>query len=124
MSEYKIPSDEDFERADKWMEEQDRHLSQVCERVKSLFKSKCRLHNIYLLWQRDVDFRTYVFFKKNSDLEACKSNGIVTSIESAVYDELERFGRGKRGEIEVAFEYDSHENVTKNYDGDYLLRLR
>lgn len=124
MSKYKIPSDEDFAKADKWMAEQDRHLTQVCENVKGRFLSVCPLHNVYLLWQRDVNFRAYVFFQRDADVVDCKANGITTAIETAVYEELERYGRGKRGEIVVAFEYDSDENVDKNYDGDYLLRLR
>jgi hypothetical protein len=124
MPNYKIPSDEDFARADKWMAERDRHLTQVCENVKQRFMSKCPLHNVYVLWQRDVDFRAYIFFKTDADVTLCKDNGTTTLLEDAVYEELERFGRGKRGDIVVAFEYDSDENVDKNYDGDYLLRLR
>ena len=121
---YKIPSDEDFARADKLMVERDRHLMGVCENVKRRFTRSCPLHNVYVLWQRDVDFRAYIFFKKDKDVEDCKENGTMKAIEDAVYEELERHGRGKRGEIAVAFEWDSDENVDNRYDGDYLLRLR
>lgn len=124
MAKYKIPSDEDFAKADKLMEERDRDLAQVCEAVKTRFRTSCPLHNVHVLWQRDVDFRAYIFFTKDSDIELCTENGATTMIEDAMYEELERCGRGKRGEIEVAFEWDSDENVERNYDGDYLLRLR
>jgi hypothetical protein len=120
----RLPSEEDLDRAKRKMAERDRHLTQVCENVKNRFLSNCPLHNVYILWQRDVDFRAYVFFNTDTDVVECKSNGTITAIESAVYEELERFGRGKRGEIVVAFEYDSNENVDRKYEGDYLLRLR
>lgn len=84
----------------------------------------CPLHNVYILWQRDVDFRAYVFFKMDHDIQECKINGITTAIEDAVYEELARYGRGKRADIVVAFEFDSDENVDRNFDGDYLYRLR
>jgi hypothetical protein len=118
-----IPSDEDFARAKRKMAERDRNLTQVSANLKRRFMSICPLHNIYVLWQRDVDFRIYVFFKTDKDIEICKGNGIVGQIEDCAYDELERAGRGKRGAITVAFEYDSDENVDRNFDGDYLYRL-
>ena len=37
---------------------------------------------------------------------------------------LEEFGRGKRGELNVQFEFDSFENVKKNFEGSYFLRMR
>ena len=40
-----------------------------------------------------------------------------------VYAALERAGRGKRPDISVAFEFDSDENVTANFEGDYFLRF-
>jgi hypothetical protein len=120
----KIPSDEEFARADRMMAERDRNLSQVSANVKRRFANRCPLHNVYVLWQRDVDFRIYVFFQKDKDIDLCKVNGIVGQIEDCAYEELERAGRGKRGAITVAFEYDSDENVDRNFDGDYLYRLR
>ena len=119
-----VPSEADLARAKRKMAERDQNLSQVCEKVKIEFMNNCPLHNVYLLWQRDVDFRAYVFFRKEKDIESCQSDGTTIAIENAVYAELERFGRGKRGEIVVDFQYDSDENVVKKYGGDYLLRLR
>jgi hypothetical protein len=119
-----IPSDEDFARAKKFMSERYQNLDAVENAVKLRVGSHCPLHGLYLLAQEDVDFRIYVFFDADGDIERCKENGTTTTIETAAYEELERFGRGKREEIKVAFEYDSHENVIKNYDGDYMFRLR
>ena len=83
-----IPSDEDFDRADRLMAERDRNLDKVSTNVKHYFMSVCPLHNFYIIWQRDVAFRAYVFFKKDKDIEACKSSGIVQEITDFVYAEL------------------------------------
>ncbi len=119
-----IPSDEDFARADRLMEERSRNLDKISESVKQRFTLICALHNCYILSQRDVDFRAYVFFEEDKDIKACENSGICQEIEDLVYAELERVGRGKKGDITVAFEFDSDENVTANFEGDYFLRLR
>lgn len=119
-----IPSDEEFARAKRLMAKESRNLDRVSENVKKRFKMQCPLHNIYILSQRDVDFRTYVFFKEDKDIEACRRSGVVQDLIDSVYEELERAGRGKRGEITVDFEFDSDENVDRNFEGDYFLRLR
>lgn len=118
------PSEEDFARAKRKMAERDRHLVDVSRNVMARFLTICPLYKVFTIWQRDVDFRAYVFFKKDADVVVAKRDGTTIAIEDAVYEELERFGRGKRGEIVVAFEYDSDENVDRIFNGDYLSRLR
>ena len=118
-----IPSDEEFARAHELDDEDWRGLNAVSERVEAAFKNRCPLHYFYLMPQRE-GFRAYVFFQRNKDVEECASNGTTQAIIDFVYEELERAGRGRRDEIEVAFEFDSDENVKANYEGDYFLRLR
>ena len=120
----KIPSSEEFARASKHMEVRFRNLDNVCENVLHQYRSRCALHELWILPQRDVDFRVYVFFEKNKDIEVCQRNGIEQEIINAVYSELEAAGRGKQADLTVAFEFDSDENATMNFDGDYFLRLR
>lgn len=119
-----IPTPEEFERASRIMREKSRNLDEVCNSVRDRFETLCPLHEFFILDQRDVDFRAYVFFKTNMQLKAAKSSSIKDEIKRFVYSELERLGRGKQGEIKVAFEFDSHENVEANFEGDYYLRLR
>jgi hypothetical protein len=57
-------------------------------------------------------------------LEKAADSGVTDDIGDFIYAELERVGRGTRGEITVAFEFDSDENVQEHFEGDYLLRLR
>lgn len=119
-----IPSDEEFERASQLMEMRSRGLDEVRESVKRYFAVQCPLNEVFILPQRDVDFRSYVFFEKNDDIENGKRNRVVQSIEDFVYQELERVGRGKREKLSVVFEWDFYENVVANFEGDYFLRLR
>lgn len=119
-----IPSDEDFARADGLDKERSRNLDKVCKNVIQHVRRICPLHDFWLLPQRDVDFRAYVFFAKDKDIQECQRSGIVQQITDIVYAELERAGRGKRGEITVALELDSDENVQATFHGNYFLRLR
>ena len=118
-----VPSDEDFERAKRLDREDSRGLEQVSENVTRRFKDRCPLHAFCILSQRDVDFRAYVFLEKDKDIETCRKSRVLEDLTSFVFEELERAGRGSRAEINVACEFDSHENVEANFDGDYLFRL-
>jgi len=118
------PSEEDFERAKRLARERARGLDSVCARVEERFGVQASLHSIYILPQRDVDFRAYVFFRTNDDLDRAEGTEVAQEIRDFVVTELERAGRGSKGEITVAFELDSDENVEANFEGDYLLRLR
>jgi hypothetical protein len=148
-----IPSEEDFKRAHRYVQECNRNLDRVHDRVIRRLKKMCPLHDFWIFYQgeRDVAFWACIFFKKEHDLQAyfnkgglqeasdrvflslqhepeavrvTQVSGVIQEIVDLVYAELERFGRGKRGEITVAFEFDSDENVQANFKGDYFLRLR
>lgn len=119
-----IPSDEEFERASKQMEESSFNLDRIRVLFKQHFKNRCPLYEFYILPQRDVNFRSYVFFEKNSDIEKYMAEGIIQEMKEFLLKHLEIFGRGSRAETTVAFELDSDENVKANYKGDYFLRMR
>lgn len=119
-----IPNDDEFERASRLMEERSRNLDEIRDLLKQHFSKLCPLCDFYILPQRDVNFRAYVFFEKDSDIEKCKIEGIIQEIENFVFNELERFGRGSREEIAIDFELDSNENVKANFEGNYFLRMR
>jgi hypothetical protein len=111
----KIPSNEDFERASRYVAERNLHLARVAENVKSRFKPVSPIFETALFPDSEGDFRATIVFKKTKDIADCKSNGISTAIEDAFYEELEHYGRGKRGEINVVFEFESDENIRKIY---------
>jgi hypothetical protein len=124
MSSKKIPTPEEFARASRLAAERSRGLDQVRQGVLERFCGRCPLHEFYILDQLDVDFRAYVFFERTADISACQQSGINAEIVDFVYAELDRLGRGPRDRIKVAFEFDSDENVTTHYEGNYFLRLK
>ena len=119
-----IPSDEEFAAAKRKMAERSKNLDAASGRVVEAFRKQSAVSKVFILPQRDVDFRVYVFFSNDSDLDSGIRSGACEKISDFVYEELERQGRGSRSTIRIAFEFDSDENVRKNYEGDYYLRLR
>lgn len=105
------------------MRERMRNLDQVANETTEQFNSRLPIHSVWVLYQRDVDFRAYVFLDRTVDLVALRSSGTYHEIVDFVYQALERWDRGKRGNIVVAFEFDSDERVQDEYEGDYNLRM-
>lgn len=120
-----IPSDEDFARAKGRMRERDMNMSHVNQALREFFNVICPngAHDAQVIAEGDFEFRAYIFFKKSEDVEACEENGTSAQIRQFVSDELGRQGRGDGKIITVAFEFDSDENVQRNFEGDYFLRM-
>lgn len=121
-----IPSDEEFAKADEYMEKLDSNIKKVNENSLQYFNKICPIHShdFYLIAEENTKFRAYIFYKNDKDIQANEDNGVSKKIEKFVYKELERQGRGQKGQLSVVFEFDSDENVNSNYDGDYYLRMR
>lgn len=118
-----IPSEEDFARASAAMKKRSRGLSDVRERMLNHFKSSGMLHEFFILDCSDRAFRAYVFYPKDKDITVAHKSGLEAEIKDAVYDALEKVGRGDRNTLEVVFEIDSHENVEREFEGNYYNRL-
>lgn len=124
MSQNDIPTEEDFTRAKALMKERNRGLSEVCDQIIKRFKKE-GLHEFFLFYSQKINaFRAYVFYGQEQQIEEAEKSGLSSRIQDAVFEELERVGRGSKNEIKVDYEFDSHENVEQNYEGDYNLRLR
>lgn len=124
MSQNNIPSKEDFLRAKAAMRRDDHGLSEVREKILAQFKTK-GLHELMILYSRKTDaLGVYVFYESDNQISEADESGLAKDIESLVFEELERVGRGSKEGIKVSFEFDSHENVIRNYEGDYYNRLR
>ena len=124
MSQNNIPSEEDFARAKALMAERNAGFDEVSENIKERF-GRDKIHRVFMFYSPETDtFYARIFFLKDDQIEEAKKSGLAAQIEDAVYKALEDVGRGDRDTIEVVFEFDSHENVEKNYDGDYYDRLR
>jgi len=119
----KVPSPADFARAKAAMREDDRGLSEVCERILSRFGNK-NLHEFYLLYSSNANsFGAYTFYETAAQVDKFSKNGQSEEIKNAVYEELDSVGRGNREEITVNFYFDNHEDVVRNFEGNYHSRL-
>ena len=118
-----IPSEEDFARASAAMKQRMRGLSEVKDRIKSQFEDSGVLDELFISSQSETSFTAIVFLNKDDDIAEAEQSGLTAKIKDAVYGELGKVGRGDRNAIEVAFEFDSYENVRRNY-GNYYNRIR
>lgn len=124
MTYNKIPSDEDFARASAALKKQSRGLSRVRDKILNRFHGDGNLYEFFIMDCSEKSFRAYVFYQWDRQIEQNEISGFSAKIVEAVFAELEQAGRGGRGEVQVDFEFDSHESVEQNYEGDYYNRLR
>ncbi|EDY16741.1 hypothetical protein CfE428DRAFT_5704 [Chthoniobacter flavus Ellin428] len=118
-----IPSEDDFARASAAIKRRSRGLSEVRAEILDHFRDS-PLREFFILDCSEYAFRAYVFYKSQKDIPAAEAFGLSERIKNIVYQELGKAGRGKPEEIRVDFEFDSEENVKRNYEGDYYNRLR
>jgi hypothetical protein len=124
MKKNDIPSEQDFARAIAADEERNRGLSEVRSQILSLFQ-RDGLHEAFVFYSPLNDsYGVYLFFLRNDQIKEADKSGLASQIKQAVLEALESVGRGNRETITVDFEFDSHENVEANFEGDYYLRLR
>ena len=124
MSYNNIPSEEDFARAKTAMRKNDQGLSRVSEQILNRFKGS-GVYEAFMFYSPAKDiFGAFVFYRWDRQIEEAERSGLACQIKEAVFEELENVGRGNRSMIKVEFEFDSHENVERNYKGDYFDRFR
>ncbi len=124
MNKLNIPTEEDFARAKAAMRKNDQGLSAVRERMLERFRHS-GVHEFFAFYSPANDvFIAHVFYRRDCQIAEAEQSGLAAKIRDAAYNELENVGRGTRNAIKVVFEFDSDENVTANYEGDYFLRLR
>lgn len=124
MRRSKIPTEEEFKQASAEMKTSARGLSEVREVVISRIQRKHNVHDVFVIDGRNETFRALVFFETEADKRAAQAQNVTSYIRSMILEELERVGRDTANGRSVIFEFDSHENVERNYQGDYFLRLR
>lgn len=119
-----MPSEKDFARASAAMKHSARGLSQVRENILKQFGGAGEIQEFFVINCSDGSFRVLVFYRWDKQIMQAQKSGLEARFVAAVYDELEKAGRGDREVIKVDFEFDSQENVEANFKGDYFLRLR
>ena len=99
-----------------------RGLDGVAQRFQERFGSSSSLHHFEIIPQIDVDFRAYIFLVSNADLATCEADGTASRMKEFVREAVSLIHPSAAKS--VAFEMDSFENVRRNFEGNYFLRLR
>ena len=124
MNKNNIPSVEDFARARAAMKERDLGLSEVRSNILKHFR-EFGLHEAFIFYSPENNlFVAHLFFLRNAQIEESDRSGLLSEIKQKIFKELEMAGRGGRESMKVEFEFDSHENVEANFEGDYYRRLQ
>ncbi|MBY0568833.1 MAG: hypothetical protein K2P70_16065 [Hyphomonadaceae bacterium] len=115
-------------RAMKAVADDNRHLEEIALQFKAKFYSSPRLDQFFLRGVTNhegrLQFGAGIFFRTDADIGESEADGTSQAMRDFIYEKLEEFGRGKRHELDVQFDFDSFENVQKNFEGSYFLRLR
>jgi len=97
----------------------------VNEKIKNWSKDKCPIYKIYGIPAGDkVPLQIFIFYKKDKDLQTNIASGLVEQTKTAFIRILDEVGYFKKHPHDVTFEFDSHQNIKKNYKGSYFFRLR
>jgi len=72
----------------------------------------------------DFGLSVWFFYKTNTQLGAAQSNTWSEQLQAAFLKALASLGYDSRWLAEVIFVFDSHENVQKEAEGSYFLRMR
>lgn len=123
MSLKNVPSEDEFAKASAAIRNRSRGLSEVRDKVLSLFKHSGELYEFFILDSSENTFRAYVFYRWDRQIEESVLSGLADKIKSTVFTSLEQIGRGSMNSIKVDFEFDSHETVERNFGGNYYNRL-
>ena len=122
----------DFElrwaRAMKSRRETVRGPDDVALQFKARFGALESFHEFFLGAVRDQNGRwragAAIFFVKDADISAAVANGTTEDMQNFIHLALEKLGRGSKENCDVEFEFDSFENVQRNFEGSYFLRMR
>ncbi|MBK8545339.1 MAG: hypothetical protein IPL62_18495 [Caulobacteraceae bacterium] len=79
------------------------------------------INEFTLLPQIDVGFRAYIFFASDAEVAACQSSGLKKEMREFLATELQALDSE---EDLLALEIDSYENIVRQFEGNYFLRLR
>lgn len=66
----------------------------------------------------------YIFYENDSDIVLNEKSGITENVKRVFLETISNLDYTKIFDNNIIFIFDSNENVIKNYQGNYFLRLR
>ncbi|MFR1525431.1 MAG: hypothetical protein ACLSUV_08060 [Bacilli bacterium] len=86
-------------------------------------KNNCRIYRIHCIPHSGISVDICIFYKTDKELIIYKESNIIDLTKEAVMNILTEIGYVEEFNDNVIFTFDSDENVQKNYQGNYGLRL-
>jgi hypothetical protein len=117
-----IPTATEFEQASKLMERRHRNWSEIEAASRTELDKHFELHE-FAIFPNDCEFAAILFFETNALAQRAINDGAEDLARDILLNVIKPF-RADCANIEVLLEFDSHENVDANYQGNYFLRLR
>ena len=86
-------------------------------------KNNCRIYRIHCIPHSGISVDICIFYKTDKELIIYKESNIIDLTKEAVMNILTEICYVEEFNDNVIFTFDSDENVQKNYQGNYGLRL-
>ena len=123
---YKITQEmkNEYQEARKAMIKQWDYLEKVIPRIKHWAKkNNCKIYKIECIPIFGEELDILIFYKTNLELEMFKTKKITDLTKKEFITILEEIGYTTEFNNNIRINFDSDENVQKNYQGNYGLRL-
>lgn len=85
---------------------------------------KVNIYDIHFIPMLDFRLEVYVFYEKDEDVSQNQLSGNTDRVKELFLDSLSKLEYKKYFPHKITFIFDSNENVVKNHEGSYFLRLR
>ena len=122
MSKSSIPTQGDFDRAKAAMAFRDRHWDDISTAARKKLSGAFDLHE-FAIFPNDCDFEAILFLRTDEDVKQALGSAGEAKARQILIDAIRPF-RAECAEIKIRVDFDSHENVTANFQGSYFYRLR
>lgn len=86
--------------------------------------NKIHIITVHFIPMFDSSLEVYLFYENNKDISQNTTNGISDMVKQIFLKTLKDLNYYKHFSDKIMFIFDSNENVIKNYQGNYFLRLR
>ena len=114
----------EYQEARKAMIKQWDYLEKAIPRIKHWAKkNNCKIYNIECVPIFGEELDILIFYKTNLELEMFKTKKITDLTKKEFITILEEIGYTTEFNNNIRINFDSDENVQKNYQGNYGLRL-
>ena len=101
-----------------------KHLEDVRARVLARLPAGVAVEKVMYVPISVMEIEVYIFYPTDQNVKENERSGTSQTIQSMFEQELDRVSRGPKSGTELRFEFDSLENIRKNYEGSYYNRLR